>query len=160
LRAHTYNLENGKLVEENVDIKKSVYTTALDKNHIVKKFVFPAVREGSVIEYEYTVSSDFIFNLQPWRFQAYYPTLWSEYNVSIPEFLYYIFLKQGDIKKTQATRQESFRVTDTRTAGKSSSDPFVATVNDHHMVMKNVPAIKEESFVSSLENHVAKIEFQ
>jgi len=160
LKAHTYNLENGKLIEQNVDLKKSVYTTALDKNHIVKKFVFPAVKIGSIIEYEYTVSSDFITNLQPWRFQSNYPTLWSEYNVSIPEFLYYVFLQQGAIKKTQTAKQENFRVTDSRTASRSTSEPFIATVNDYHMLMKNVPALKEESFVSTIENHVAKVEFQ
>lgn len=160
LKAHTYNLENGKLVEGNIDIKKSIYTTAIDKNHIIKKFAFPGVKAGSIIEYEYTVSSDFITNLQPWRFQSNHPTLWSEYNVSIPEFLYYVFLQQGAIKKTQTTKQENFRVTDSRTASRSTSEPFIATVNDYRMLMKNVPAIKEESFVSTIENHVAKVEFQ
>lgn len=160
LKAHTYNLENGKVIETKVDIKKSIYTSVFDKNHNVKKFVLPAVREGSVIEYEYTISSDFIFNLQPWRFQGNYPVLWSEYNVSIPEFLYYVFFQQGDFKRTQITRQENFRVTDTRTAGKVTAEPFTAAVNDYSMIMKNVPAIKPESYVSSLENHIAKIEFQ
>jgi hypothetical protein len=160
LKAHTYNLENGKVVETKVDVKKSTYTSVFDKNHIVKKFVLPAVREGSVIEYEYTVSSDFIFNLQPWRFQGNYPVLWSEYNVSIPEFLYYVFFQQGDFKKTQTTTQENFRVTDTRTIAKPATESFTATVNDYQMIMKNVPAMKTESFVSSPENHIAKIEFQ
>ena len=28
------------------------------------------------------------------------------------------------------------------------------------MVMKNIPALKEESFTSTLDNHIAKIDFQ
>ena len=160
LKAHTYNLEHGKLVESKVDVKNSVYRSVIDKNHIGKKFVFPAIKEGSIIEYEYTISSDFIFNLQPWKFQGSHPVLWSEYNVSIPEFLYYVFFQQGELKKTQTARQENFRVTDTRTAGRSTAEPFAATVNDYRMIMKNVPAMKVESFTSSLENHIAKIEFQ
>ena len=160
LKAHTYNLEDGKIVETKVDIKNSVYTMSLDKDHIVKKFTFPALKEGSVIEFEYTVKSDFIFNLQPWRFQGAYPCLRSEYEVSIPDFLYYVFLQQGNITKTQKSRQERFLVTDTRGAGSSNGDAFNATVNDYRMVMKNVPAMKEESFTSTLDNHVAKVEFQ
>ena len=160
LRAHTYNLENGKVVETKVDVKNSVYGSGLDKNHIAQKFAFPAIREGSVIEYEYTISSDFVFNLQPWKFQDDHPVLWSEYQVSIPEFFYYVFLQHGEIKKTQTTRQQSFRVTDAKTAGHSTTAPFVAGINDYRMTMKNVLPLKEESFTSALDNHIAKVEFQ
>src|SRR5258705_5643013 len=159
-KAHTYNLENGKVIETKVDVKKSVYGSSLDKNHIVTKFTFPAIKEGSIIEYGYTINSDFIFNLQPWKFQGDHPVLWSEYEVSIPEFFYYVFLQHGDIKKTQTIRQQSFRVTDTRNAGHSTSELFVAGINDFRMIMKNVPVLKEESFTSALDNHIAKVEFQ
>lgn len=160
LKAHTYNLVNGKIVETKVDVKNSVYSSVADNNHLVKKFVFPAVKEGSIIEYEYTISSDFIFNLQPWKFEQNYPVLWSEYNVSIPEFLYYVFFQQGNFIKTQTTRQENFRVTDTRTADKSTPASFIASVNDYRMIKKNVPGLKDEGFTSTIENHIAKIEFQ
>ena len=160
LKAHTYNLENGKVVETKVDVKSSVYKSMLDKNHIVQKFTFPAIKEGSIIEYEYTISSDFIFNLQPWKFQGDHPVLWSEYEVSIPEFFYYVFLQHGDFKKTQKTRQQSFRVTDTRNAVSSTSESFVAVINDYRMIMKNILPLNEESFTSTLANHTAKIEFQ
>jgi len=160
LKAHTYNLENGKVIETKVDVKNSVYKTGLDKNHVAQRFTFPAIKEGAIIEYEYTISSDFIFNLQPWKFQGEHPVLWSEYEVSIPEFFYYVFLQHGDIKKTQKTRQQSFRVTDTRTTGHTANEPFLAVINDYRMTMKNVPVLKEESFTSSLDNHIAKVEFQ
>lgn len=160
LKAHTYNLENGKVIETKLDVKNAVYKTSLSKNHVVKKFTFPGLKEGSIIEYEYTVTSDFIFNLQPWEFQGDYPVLWSEYQVSIPEFFYYVFLQQGDINKTQKTRQETFRVADMRGAGSSKTEPFVASVNDYRMVMKNIPVLKEEIYTSTLNNHKAKIEFQ
>ncbi len=160
LKAHTYNFENGKITEAKLDVKTSVYRSSLSKNHVVKKFIFPAVKEGSIIEYEYTVNSDFIFNLQPWEFQSDYPALWSEYEVSIPDFFYYVFLQQGNINKTQKTRQESFRVTDVRGSGSSRSEPFVSGVTDHRMIMKNIPVLKEEIYTSTLQNHKAKVEFQ
>ena len=148
------------MVETKVDVKNSLYRSGLDKNHIVQKFAFPAIKAGSIIEYEYTISSDFVFNLQPWKFQGDHPVLWSEYQVSIPEFFYYVFLQRGDIKKTQTTRQQSFRVTDARTAGQSATEPFIAGINDYRMIMKNILPLKEEIFTSALDNHIAKVEFQ
>lgn len=160
LKAYTYNLENGKVVETKLDVKSSVFRDKVSKNLIRKKFTFPAVKEGSIIEYEYTTTSDFIFNLQPWEFQGGYPRLWSEYEVSIPEFLYYVFLRQGSFTTTQKSRQENFRIVDSRGAGASDEYRFTAAVYDHRMIMKNVPALKEESFTSTINNHISKIEFQ
>jgi len=85
LKAVTYNLENGKVVETKLD-GASVFKDQLSKKHGLRKFTFPAEKEGSVIEYSYTIHSDFLFNLQPWFFQDEYPCLWSEYQVDIPEF--------------------------------------------------------------------------
>jgi transglutaminase-like putative cysteine protease len=162
LKAYTYNLENGKVVEAKLE-KSGVFQDKLSKNRLVKKFTFPAIKEGSIIEYEYTIHSDFIFNLQPWEFQGSYPRLWSEYNVSIPEFLYYVFLSQGNqynFSRTTQDKREKFRVVDGSGAGASETYEFEANVTDYRMVMKNIPALKEESFTSTLDNHIAKIDFQ
>ncbi len=162
LKAYTYNLENGKVVETKLE-RSGVFQDKLSKNHLLKKFTFPAIKEGSIIEYEYTIHSDFIFNLQPWEFQGAYPRLWSEYNVSIPEFLYYVFLSQGnqyDISRTTKDRHEKFRVVDGGGAGASEAYEFESDITDYRTVMKNVPALKEESFTSTLDNHIAKIDFQ
>src|SRR6187399_3682964 len=162
LKAYTYNLENGKVVETKLD-KAGVFQDKLSKNRLVKKFTFPAIKEGSIIEYEYTIHSDFIFNLQPWEFQSSYPRLWSEYNVSIPEFFYYVFLSQGnqyDLSRTTKNKLERFRVVDASGVGASETYNFNAGVTDYRMVMKNIPALKEESFTSTLDNHIAKIDFQ
>ena len=163
LKAYTYNIENGKVVEVKLDSKSGVFQDKLSKNHLVKKFTFPAIKEGSIIEYEYTVHSDFIFNLQPWEFQGAYPRLWSEYNVSIPEFLYYVFLSQGmqyNYSRTTKDRQEKFRVVDGGGAGASETYNIDAAVTDYRIVMKDIPALKEESFTSTIDNHIAKIDFQ
>src|SRR6187397_2759042 len=53
LKAYTYNLENGKVVEAKLE-KSGVFQDKLNKNHLVKKFTFPVIKEGSIIEYEYT----------------------------------------------------------------------------------------------------------
>ena len=163
LKAVTYNLENGKVVETKLDVKEGVFKDKIDKNWVVKKFTFPNVKEGSIIEFEYTITSDFLNNLQPWEFQGDYPRLWSEYNLSLPEFLGYVFLTQGykkyDIKE-EKDRFETFSVIDTRSTASSDRYSISANVTDYHWVMKDVKALKEENFTSSIDNHIAKIEFQ
>ena len=62
----------------------------------VQKFTLPNVREGSVVEFAYTLTSDFLFNFQDWTFQRDIPVRWSEYRVSIPAFYRYKIMYQGD----------------------------------------------------------------
>lgn len=163
LKAVTYNLENGKIVETKLDVKNSVFRDKIDKNRVIKKFTFPNVKEGCIIEYEYTITSDFLTNLQPWEFQGAYPRLWSEYNLSLPVFLGYVFLTQGyqqyHIKESKQHNQ-AFQVIDSRGAGASERFNFNADVDDNRWVMKNVPALKAESFTSTIDNFISKIEFQ
>src|ERR1700677_1920255 len=89
LKASTYTLEDGKVVETKLD-SKSVFTDKITRNWIDEKFTFPALKEGAILEYSYTQQSPFLFNLQPWEFQGAYPCLWSEYQVDMPNFYKYV----------------------------------------------------------------------
>jgi hypothetical protein len=162
LKAVTYNLENGKVVETKLDVKTAVFKDKIRKNLTIKKFTFPNIKEGSIIEYEYRLNSDFIFNLQPWIFQGAYPRLWSEYNVSMPEFYYYVTLAQGYqpfFIKDRKERRDNFTLTDNSSI-QTNRESFSCSVADYRWAMKDVPALKEESFTSTIDNHVAKLEFQ
>lgn len=168
LKAATYNLENGQVVETKLE-SKSVFTETLDEKHQRKKFTLPAVKEGSIIEYSYTMYSPFTFNLQPWNFQGEYPCLWSEYAVGIPEFFDYIFIAQGyhkfesksreDIRRSFSFRFEKEGAYGTKT-GASESVTVGANVSMYRWVAKDVPALKEESFTTSLANHITRMDFQ
>lgn len=163
LKAVTYNLENGKVVETKLETKSAVFKDKISKNLVVKKFTFPNIKEGSIIEYEYKLESDFIFNLQPWDFQSEYPCLWSEYKVSLPEFYYYVTLTQGYQPfhiNDRKDRRDNFILSDNTTAGASDRSTFSAGVTDFRWAMKDVPALKEESFTSTINNHLSRIQFQ
>lgn len=162
LHAATYTLENGKVVETRVE-EKTVFTDQLSRHWVEKKFTFPALKEGAIIEYTYTQSSPFIFNLQPWSFQGEYPCLWSEYQVDMPNFFKYVTLGHGyanyDINTTDS-RTMQFRLTIPGGAESDDHQTFEDLVVTHRWVMKNVSALKEEPFTTSLENYKARIEFQ
>jgi len=161
LKAVTYNLENGKVVETKLE-PSSVFKDKISKNKTVKKFTFPAVKEGSIIEYSYIIKSDFLFNLQPWAFQCEYPCLWSEYQVDIPEFFQYVTLNQGYMKiDTKSDSYAStFRVTIPGGADRDEQKTLNGTVNTNRWVVKNIPGMRKENYTSCLENYVSKVEFQ
>lgn len=168
LKAVTYNLENGKVVETKLE-SKAVFTEKLDKNNILKKFTLPNVKEGSIIEISYTINSEFPYYLRSWAFQGQHPVLWSEYEVELPEYYEYIFLSQGYnpfyIKDSENSRKTyNLRVHTQAGYGYSNVNTENVSVSPgvtrHRWVMKDVAPLKEEGFVTTLRNHIASIEFQ
>ncbi|MRG43938.1 DUF3857 domain-containing protein [Chitinophaga sp. SYP-B3965] len=169
LKAVTYNLENGKVVETKLDAK-AVFTDKVDNNNIVKKFTLPAVKEGSIIEFSYAINSEFPYRLRPWAFQDWnFPVLWSEYEISLPEYYEYIFLSQGynsfHIKDSENSRKTfNFRMTSPAAYGGATQRTEAVSVTPgitrHRWVIKDIAPLKEENFVTTLANHISYIEFQ
>jgi hypothetical protein len=129
----------------------------------VKKFTFPAVKEGSIIELEYTVKSDFYIHLKPWIFQGEYPCLWSEYEADIPQFFHYVSLTRGDQTYYIKTAKFTSAFYSVRIPRGTESDDVInltSNVVNSRWVMKDVPALKVEKFTSTLINHLSRIEFQ
>jgi len=162
LKAATYNLENGNLVETKLE-KANVFTEEKSKRYISKKFTLPNIKEGSIIEIEYVIVSDFLFNLQPWAFQSASPRLWSDFVLSVPQFFEYTFISQGYhpfFIKDKKDGVSNFSVSNTRGASATKRFIFTSGTTDYRWVMKNVPELKEENFTSSISNYISKIEFQ
>jgi transglutaminase-like putative cysteine protease len=143
--------------------KDAVFTEKESKKYVRKKFTLPGIKEGSIIEYEYRITSDFLFSLQPWSFQGASPCLWSEFRLSVPQFLNYVFLSNGNHPfyiRDKKDRIDNFDVREANTAQATESYRFSSGVTEYRWAMKDVPEIKEERFTSSVANHVSKIEFQ
>ncbi|MBN9380085.1 MAG: DUF3857 domain-containing protein [Chitinophagaceae bacterium] len=165
ITATTYNNENGVVTESQLD-KKDIFSDRKDKNHIEMRFTLPAVKEGSIIEYAYSVTSD--YNYFPgWEFQSIeYPCLYSEFEVEIPQTLVYVFVKQGihsfAVDKGSQGRG-SYRVGQKNNTGlvTTSNDLYVnANTVKHRWVMKDIPAFRAEKYISTPRNYLDKIEFQ
>jgi hypothetical protein len=162
LKGITYNLENGNVVETELK-SNNVFDEKRDKKFRIRKFSMTGVKAGSIVDVSYTISSDFLFNLHGWEFQGQYPRMWSEYEVGIPEYFNYIFLSQGHLPfavNAKSERQGRFTITIDGGASQSDRVNLDGRVLVNRWVMKNVPALKEEPFTTSVDNHICKIEFQ
>lgn len=65
-------------------LPSEVFNTTLSENWEQKKFTFPKLEPGSVLEYTYTIETPFDFKLTGWNFQNAIPVLYSEFNAKIP----------------------------------------------------------------------------
>jgi hypothetical protein len=164
----TFNLENGKITKTKLE-RKNIMEKEEDKFHTGYTFAMPDVHAGSVIDVNYEIESDFIFNLQPWRFQYDIPVQWSEYLVSIPEYFIYNHTMMGynplEINEVTESRASIVFTTKSRSEGyvaKTNYDQETVDykLNRHHMVMKNVPAFKEEDYLTTPDNFLSIYTFE
>jgi len=163
----TYNLEGGQVIGTKLG-RNELFGDKKNKYYIEEKFTMPAVKEGSIIEYTYTITSNFIFNLPTWEFQSEeYPCLWSEYNIDIPQTLSYVFTRHGVHKFAIDKGRDghgSYQVTEKGESGAliSPDKDLIVSVNTiiHQWVMKDIPAFHVENYISSPSNYTDRIEFQ
>ncbi len=148
--AATYNMVDGKMVisKPNKDAK---FTEEYNKNYTYKKFTLPNVKEGSIIEFKYVIKSDFLFNLRGWSFQSDIPTLYTEYNVKIPEYLSYKTNFTGYLVINKVKHE---MINATYVPGLSST----ATYDQY--ALANVPALKDESYITTIDDYIPMIEFE
>lgn len=161
LKAITYNLENGVVQQTKLE-SSNVFKEKVDRNWIARKFTFPNLKEGSIIEYTYTIESEYLFNLRPWEFQGEYPRLFTQYAVSIPEFFQYVFLSQGyvPLKNTKKDNYRTYSVSEANGTQATERYSISGYETQHTWSAVNVPSIKEEPFTSTTDNHILKIDFQ
>ena len=166
LKGFTYNLVNGKIEKIKLNSKQTILEKK-DNNWSIYKFAMPDVREGSVIELYYEILSDFLFNLQEWRFQNQIPSLYSEYTVSIPEYFTYNPSTYGyfHINSKKSSTPKSITLTYIQ-KGEGLKDGYTSTqkVDYRDNITKyyasNIPAFKEEGFLRSPNNYILKIKFE
>jgi hypothetical protein len=168
LKGITYNMEGGKVVESKLK-NDAQFKEKYSSNLNLVKFTMPNVKAGSVVEVSYRVVSDFIFNFQDWEFQSTIPCKWSEYRANIPEYYYYEKYMQGYIPikiNEQSSVPKSITLTEINRNGSISglstisSDKIDYKLNTHRWVVENVPAFKEEAYLTSYKDYISKINFE
>lgn len=137
LKAVTYNLDNGKIVPTELN-DESVSKTKFDKWTNQIKFTLPNAREGSIIEFSYTIGT--AAGLLPgWQFQYSIPSAWSEYQVSIPRTFEFSTDMRGFVRVTEHTVREDGR--------------------GEKFIIKNIPAFKDEPYTLNPDDYISKVNF-
>lgn len=168
LKVITHNLENGKDIETKMK-SDAVFEEKYDQNLTLKKFTASNVREGSIIEVTYEITSDFIHYFRDWEFQSTVPVVWSEYRANIPEFFNYSQYMQGYI--TLAANEKKINPKSITLITKERTGTRVSTTNyssdeirfneaAFRWVAQDVPGFKEEPFMTTAVDYMSKINFE
>ncbi|MBO2009616.1 DUF3857 domain-containing protein [Hymenobacter negativus] len=169
LRGITYNLVGGQLEKTKLEASGAFIEKRTPEVN-VQEFTLPNVREGSVIEYAYTLTSDFLFNFQDWAFQRTIPVRWSEYRTSIPSFYRYKIIYQGNLPfavNKASVGAANLQVDNKIPTGSglgagqtNGSLTISAPTEEHQWVLQNVPPFREEPFMTSAHDYMARLDFE
>jgi transglutaminase-like putative cysteine protease len=151
IEAYTYNQENGLPKISKLD-KDNIFNEKTSGNWYNKKFAMPDVKEGSVIEFRYKIESPYFFNFRDWSFQSKIPEVYSEFTFRMIPFYEYHCILQGAAKCDYSKSEvgvEKKRIGEIEYKEKT----FV-------FGMRNVPAFRDEDYITSVNDYIMKMEFQ
>jgi len=152
LVAYTHNIQNGTVVKTKVE-KQHIFKEVYDENYTITKFTFPNVKPGAVITYKYQIESPFIRKFKGWDFQDDIPKLYSEYVADLPGNYQYNIKLVGNLKLDTDESKIIRNCIEVSNGGK-------ADCAHHVYVMKNIPAFKEEKYMTAKENYFSKIDYE
>jgi len=147
LRAQVFSPDGEKTMVPNKDVIDNLITGNLSE----KRFAFPKVTPGSILEYRYEIISPRIADLRDWYFQEDIPIRLSELQLEIPSAFKYVYLFQGNQQMNQHGVDE--RSLDIR-------GNTITKIKDNVYRIVNVPALRQERYITTLNDYRARMRFQ
>lgn len=168
LKGNTYNLEGGKV--SRVKLRNDgIFKEETSKYLNQTKIALPDVREGSVIEFEYTIQSPFITSIDEWKLQETIPIDKVFLEFKAPEYFAYQPYQRGGIHFTLGKDSGIKRITldmggsaqiESRNNQQSRFREVEVKENITTVEIADVPPLKEESYAGNIENYGAAIQFE
>jgi hypothetical protein len=122
----------------------------LDKNQKQLKFSVPQVKVGTVIEYEYRIESDYFYYIRDWYAQSDIPVLYTNYELSIPEWFSFNVEETG----SQPMEKKVYQAPLTIFVG-GQSESLTCKVQSFNA--RRLPAIKADDYLWCAEDYGNKV---
>jgi len=168
--AYTYNLVNGKI--EKTKLKsEGTFDEVLNKYRGQKKITMPNVKEGSVIEYRYTIKSPSDRLIREWDFQSSIPVNYSEFSTYVPEYYVFNSRQKGYIFPKVSIQKNPKSITFT-SKERTSSGGFSPVKTEYSVdkldyietqttyIAQDFPAMKDEAYVNNVDNYLSSIQHE
>lgn len=166
-RGFTLNMEGGKSTRDRVR-NSDMFDDDVNEFWDIKKITFPNVKEGSVIEFSYRITSPYTRSLPEFEFQGQMPVDFAEYTMEIPEYLGYKINSKGFFPLQQISNRElkefTFVHVPTQRPGASAlgsqrteRDVITQTQTTTVYTAKNVAKIIQEEYVNNFRNYITSI---
>lgn len=153
LNAAAYNLVDGKVVKTPLK-KQYIFDEQVSDNLHVVKFSIPEVREGTVIEYRYRLTSDYVTSIPSLVFQHDIPVMHCSAKAAIPEFFRFNRSLKGYLSINISESLSSASIPDT------GGMPYTYTIRNIVCTGENLPALRREPYVWCLNDYRSMLEFE
>lgn len=153
VKATAFNLEGGKLAKASLK-KSDIVNTKIDEQNYRMEFTIPSVKEGTVIEYEYTIHSQIFWQLRDWQAQCEIPVVYAKLDMNIPSYLIFNIEDHGiqRLTYTCTVGSQQFKI---------ESDPLAkpVSINTNHYVYigRNLIGMPKDDYVWCVQDHRAGI---
>jgi hypothetical protein len=141
----TYNLDANGQIQVSPLGKSDIYKIKDSKKNKTISFTFPNVKEGSIIEYQYTWKDKDTYYIPSWYFQNMIPNVLSVCKITRPYFCFFQNRVTGEWPVLEDTVIDN------------SNSEEMQLVN--YYAMKNVAAFEPEPFMSSSRDYKYRIDF-
>lgn len=163
-KAYTYNLVNGKIEKTKLG-SDGEFNEKINKFWSRKKITMPNIKEGSIIEFKFDISSPYESYIPEWEFQENIPVKYSEFLAVIPEYYMFNTRSKGYLTPVVQVEKKTRSITLT---SKERSSGYITSTNFSNeaisfeetmtkYILENVPALKEEAFVNNINNYRATV---
>lgn len=136
LKAFTYLRQADGTVKK-IEVEE-VHEENLNKYWAWKKFTFPSLEPGAIIEFSYTLITNRLQNLKPWFFQGEIPVLYSEFKMAKSSDLQYSIIGSGQ----------------------QFSEKYADGNLNNKWVLEKLPGYADEKFVISPKDFLENLRFQ
>ncbi|WP_051554687.1 DUF3857 domain-containing protein [Maribacter antarcticus] len=167
LKAYTYNLVDGKIVKDKLK-SSAEFKTKLNDFYNQEKFTMPNVNDGSVIEYQYSISSPFYWSIDELVLQYDIPIKKQEVSISTPEYFVFKPNIKGYLKlnprvgsgngKMNFINSNKQRRGNARYNYDQTELDYSTSVNTYEMI--DVPALEAEPFINNINNYRSVVKYE
>ena len=153
VKATAFNMEGTKVVKTSLK-KSDIVNKTIDEHNYLVEFTVPKVKEGTVIEYEYTIHSQLFWELRDWYAQCDIPVVFAKLDMNIPNFLIFNIEDHGIQRLTYTCTAGSMKY-------KVESDPLanpMSVVTNHYVyVGRDLKGMPKDDFVWNVKDYWAGI---
>jgi hypothetical protein len=150
IKAITYNLNANETFNTVYLKEKDIFKNKVDENWTEVTFTLPNIKEGSVIEYRYSVSSPYVSQIDDWYFQSDIPKIYSQFDASILGNYQFNTRLVGSFKLTR--EESSVKKSCVYIPAIGNGSCAVISYGMHHL-----PAFKEEGYMTSKKNFISRL---
>ena len=153
IRAVAVNMDGSKAVKTHLK-KSDIVKTKIDEHNYQVEFTVPNVKEGTVIDVEYSIHSPLFWQLRDWHAQCEIPVVFARLDMDIPSYLIYNIEDHGIQRLTYTCNAGSMKF---KLVNDPLSNPVTIVTNHYIYTGRNLKGMPKDDYVWNVNDYCAGV---